>query len=218
MFASYGALLFSNAAAPRVLPKINNLEDLLARPQFAIGLSGDSSYFLETLKKAKRGTTYARLWRALCEQNKSDPLTLSTDKASHLRRVLDGNYAFISRVPLRLLPTLVNRSFHNVRTVQLHRQLLYLSVPRNAFFKQDIERVLMSATEMGFIKNYLDEWLPGRVSTQEALATTFSEATDVHLYRLHSLAYIIVVGVGLAFISLAIEKVVYVYVYAYAYA
>ena len=202
IFAAYAALLTSHATAPQEHPKINNLEDLLEHHDFKIGTSLDISYFITSLRMAKAGTTHARLWQVLCDQNESDPRTFSTDKSYHIRRVLDGKYAFLGNIPERMLPTYVKADFSNVKLAKLHYRTFCVTVPQKTFYKYDIERALQTAIEMGIIQSIMDKWIPDQSNLE---CSEFEEKTQVHLIHLQVLMYYVATGVCVATLSLIIE-------------
>ncbi|GFS03595.1 glutamate receptor 4 [Elysia marginata] len=208
IFAAYGALLTCNATTPPEFPKINSLEDLLRHPNFKIGVSPYNSHFLTRMKEAREGTTLANLWQVLCDQNKSDPFTFSDDKAHHIRRVLIGEYAFLGSIPRGLLPTFVDADYIGVRFVNLYKKLSRMTIPKHAFYKSDMERILTTANEMGIIDAISDQWYPPRAFLKKSKV---KYDMKVHLYRLQFLLYIAIVGVVSAILSLAAEYVMHLY-------
>ncbi|KAK3777367.1 hypothetical protein RRG08_014113 [Elysia crispata] len=206
MFTSYGALLTSNAAAPQEYPKITSLEDLLRQPDFKIGVPFSNSFFITSLKEAEAGTTLADLWKVLVAQNQSDPETFTTDQAHHIRRVLEGQYAYLSSLPLGLLSSYSNADFSNVRFAIQWKLLLRMCVPQNAFYKPDLDRALQSATEMGILKYIQDKWVPSETQLNRFRV---ERQPEIHLSSLKVLMYSVTAGIGVASLSLAVENLVH---------
>ena len=206
MFTSYGALLTSNAAAPQEYPNITSLEDLLRQPDFTIGVPFSYSYFITRSIKAEAGTTLADLWKVLYAQNQSNPETITTDEAHHIRRVLEGQYAYLTSLPLGLLSSYSNADFSNVRFAIQWKLLLHMCVPQNAFYKPDLERVLQSATETGILKYIQDEWFPSEAHFNRPRV---ERQPEVHLSRLQFVMYAVTAGIGVAVFSLAVENLVH---------
>ncbi|GFR96814.1 glutamate receptor 4 [Elysia marginata] len=203
-FAAYGALLTSNATAPTVYPKITRVKDLLSYPNFKIGNPLSNSHFTALMEKAPPGTPLASLWQVLSQQNSSDSSTFSEDKAHHVSRVLEGKYAFLTDTPIGLMPTLVDADYNNVRFAKLFERLNYISVPKNAFYKTDIERALLAATESGLIKHFFDKWFPPKAYIKKPKT---KNNTKLHFTRIQFLLYIVAAGIGCAFLGLGAENI-----------
>ena len=203
MFASYGALLTSTATAPREYPKISSLEDLLAHSEFKIGISPQSSYTFGSLRSASPGTLRAQLWHVVCEQNRSDPSTFSTDTSYHIRRVLEGEYAFLTSLRKRQLPTYVDGDYSDIKFVSIRLSRLHLSTAKNSFYTSNLESIVLSAIATGLLSTLEDKSFPPlarmRISQVE-------NETEVHVSRLDFLIHIVSVGIGLALLSLAAER------------
>ncbi|GFO22770.1 glutamate receptor ionotropic, delta-2 [Plakobranchus ocellatus] len=206
LFATYGALMTSNAAAPVERPVISSLEDLLAHSEIAIGISPSSSKTVTTLSRAKRGTTKAQLWEKLVRLNKSDGKTFNPDKGYHMRRVLKGNYAFISGLPKVVLQSYVDADFSDVRFFDVINEYMHMAIPQNVFYKAEIERALLLATESGTIKAVYDKWFSPDASLEKS---EVKDTTVIHLARLELLFSMTACGTGLAFLSLVIEQLLH---------
>ena len=159
---------------------------------------------------AKTGTTHARLWQVLCEQNESDPRTFSTDKSYHIRRVLDGKYVFLGNIPERMVPTYVKADFSNIKFARLHNLRYCMAIPQKAFYKDDLERVLYTAIEVGIVKSIRLKWIPDKA---ELLASKVEMKTDVHLSQLDFLLYFVATGISIAILIIILEIFVHRYVY-----
>ena len=205
MFAAYAALLASTATAPLEYPKLSSLEDLLAHPELKIGISPSSSSFITRMKKAKPGTTHGRLWQVMSRQNRSDLGTFSSDKGHHIRNVAKGKYAFIGNVPRELLHTFVD-DLGDVRFVTLSRLRLKTAIPQDALYKRSMEGALRSAYEMGVIRALLQKWFPPAASPLRSRA---DDKTEVDFSRLDFLIYVSTIGVGLAVLSVAVERFIH---------
>ncbi|GFO22765.1 glutamate receptor ionotropic, delta-2 [Plakobranchus ocellatus] len=199
LFATYGALMTCNAAAPMESPVISSLEDLLTHPEIAIGISPASSKMITILSRAKPETTKAQIWEKLVRLNQSDGRTFSLDKAYHLRRVLKGNYAYISGFQKSLLPSYVDADFSDVRFFDVIHEQVHMAIPQNVFYKAEIERALMLATESGTIKAVYDKWFSPEGSLEKS---EVKDPTVIHLARLKLLFSMAACGIGLAFLSL----------------
>ncbi|GFN87768.1 mariner mos1 transposase [Plakobranchus ocellatus] len=193
MFASYGSLLTSNAAAPVEHPSISSLEDLLSYPDMAIGISPSSSRTITALSMAKPGTVYAGIWQTLIRLNESEASTFNPDKGYHVRRVLEGNYAFIGGIPKCLLPSLVDADFSDVRFFAFQFQQLYMAIPNNVFYKQVMERALLLVIESGILKSMLQKWCLPTANMKEL---NEENGTVIHLARLRLLLTLIAVALG----------------------
>ncbi|GFN87295.1 ionotropic glutamate receptor [Plakobranchus ocellatus] len=204
LFASYAALMTSNVAAPVERPVISSLENLLSHPEIAIGISPANSQMITALRTASTGTPYAHIWEKLVRLNRSDARTFNPDKGYHIKRVLQGNYAYIGNVPEGLLPSCVdqNADFSHVRFFELNCQQLYMALPHNVFYKADIERALLFASEIGTIKSIFDKWVPPEANMDKS---EVEKHTVVHLDHLKLLFTFTAYGIGFAFLSLVIE-------------
>ena len=205
MFASYGALLTSTATAPREYPKITSFVDLLAHAHFKIGLSPQESYTYGSLRNASPGTLLAQLWQVLSEQNRSEPSTFSTDRSYHIRRVLEGDYAYLTNVRKRQLPIYVDGDYSDVNFVSIRMSRLHLSTAKNSFYTSNLERILLSAIETGLITSVDNKNYPPL--TRMRISQVENE-TEVNFCRLEFLIQVASVGICLAFASLAAEKCV----------
>ena len=206
MFASYGALLTSNATAPREYPVITGLEDLLETSGIKVGISPENSFFITAMKKASPGTLYSRLWSLLVQQNQSDPATFDLDKQVHLRRVLEGGYVFIGYVRKISMSRLAGDAYKDVRFVVLNYQILHMAIPQHAFYKAEMEQVLLSATEGGIIKTAMDQWIMPDTHTGRSCA---EKRSAVDTSRLAFLVSVLSAGVGLATACLCVERLLH---------
>ncbi|GFO34467.1 glutamate receptor [Plakobranchus ocellatus] len=195
LFASYGALVTSNAAAPVERPVISRLEDVLALPEFAIGISPFNSRMVSVLSTAQPGTTFARVWQALLRCNKSDERTFDPDKTHHITKVLQGNYAFLGNVPDWLVPSFVDADSSDVRSLDLLYEQLHMAVPPNAFYKADLERAVRFAAEAGTIHAIIQQWVP---PMQNVNKPNGERQTVVRLKRIKPLLTLVTCGVVLA--------------------
>ncbi|GFS22062.1 glutamate receptor, ionotropic kainate 2 [Elysia marginata] len=205
MFASYGALLTSNATAPEEYPTINSVEDLLSHPNFKIGNPLSNSHFITVMERAAPGTSLANLWLVLCKQNRSDPGTFSEDKAYHIRRVLQGEYAFLSDISLGLLSTYVDADYGDVRFVKLFDRVTQMAVPKNVFYKHDIERVVLAAAETGLLKSLFDKWFPPKAFLRKSKV---ENDPKVYFSQIKLLVYIAAAGIGCACLGLGVEYLI----------
>ncbi|RUS89982.1 hypothetical protein EGW08_002249 [Elysia chlorotica] len=206
IFASYGAGLTSHACAPTSRPRISNLKDLLEQREFKLGISMDTSYFIASLRQAKAGTDQARLWTALCELNKTEPRTFSTDKAYHIRRVLAGKYAFIGYAPNTLQQNYVESDFSQVKLVHLSYRNSSMTIPTNAFYKRDMERALALATETGVIDAISSRWIPEKRMLGHSLER--KKKMQVGVSHLEMLLCFMLSGLGAASFTLITETLV----------
>ncbi|GFN74242.1 glutamate receptor ionotropic, kainate 2 [Plakobranchus ocellatus] len=206
LLASYGALMTSNAAVPVERPVISGLKDLLDYPEFCIGISPSSTSLLTAFSKAEPGTTYAGIWQTLIRCNQSDERSFSPDKGYHIRRVLQGNYAFLANVPEGLLPLYADADYGDVRFVTLMNDQLNMAIPQNVFYKADLERATLLATEAGTIKAVFDKWIPPEADIKKSKV---DNQTVVHLRSMRLLLTLTAYGVVAATFSLAVEKLLH---------
>ncbi|GFO28937.1 ionotropic receptor [Plakobranchus ocellatus] len=206
MFASFGALLTSDATAPVERPVISSLEDLISYPDLVIGISPTCSKLITDMSTAEPGTKLARIWHRLVMANQSEDRTFSSDDRYHVRRVLQGGYAYITDTATGLLQSFLDVDYNQVRFSEIMHDQLYMTMPRNAFYKYDIERVLLAARESGIIKPILDRWVPPDVKMK---TSEVDKQTVVHFSRLKVLFILIASGIGSAILSLVVEKLLH---------
>ncbi|GFN83670.1 glutamate receptor, ionotropic kainate [Plakobranchus ocellatus] len=206
MFAAFGALMTSTATAPVEWPVISDLKDLLSHPEIAIGISPTSSQTITDLSSAKPGTTFARVWQALVECNRSDARTFSPDKGYHIRKVLQGGYAYLSDVPKGLVPSYVDADFSHVKFIELNYDQLYAATPQNVFYRDDIERALLAATDSGTIRCLFNKWIPPGGNMTRAVV---ENQTVVNVPRLRVLLIITASGIALAGLTLIVEQLLH---------
>ncbi|GFO28934.1 LOW QUALITY PROTEIN: hypothetical protein PoB_005543900 [Plakobranchus ocellatus] len=205
-FPFHCVLLTSDATAPVERPVISSLEDLLAHPELEIGISPTCSKLITDMSIAEPGSKLARIWHRLVKSNQSEDRTFSSDDRYHVRRVLQGGYAYIADTPKGLLPSDLNFDYSQVRFSEIMHDQLYMTMPRNAFYKYDIERVLLPAWESGIIRSILDKWVPpdSKMKTSEV-----DKQTVVHISCLKVLLILIASGIGSAILSLVVEQLLY---------
>ncbi|GFO16557.1 glutamate receptor, ionotropic kainate 2 [Plakobranchus ocellatus] len=186
LFASYGALMTSNAAAPVERPVISSLKDLLAHPEIAIGISPSSSKTMAALSTAEPETTSGQLWQKLIRLNQSDERTFSPDKGYHIKRVLQGRYAFIGGVHRSMLRSFVDElaNIRDVRFFDMNSQQLHMALPHNAFYKAELERVTQLASQSGLIQSIYNRWFP---SEDKLAKSDVENKTVIDLVRLRLL-------------------------------
>ena len=171
-------------------------------------MAPDASSFIATMENATPGTLLANLWQVLRERNRSDPSTFSSDRSYQIKRVLEGDYAYLTNVLKRQLPTYVDDDYNAVKYVRLHNSRLQLSTAKDAFYKSTLESISHYALQMGLVNSLEGKWYPplDRIRTSQV-----ENETGVNFSRLEFLIEVVSFGLGLALISLAAEKCVYLF-------
>ena len=202
IFASYRASMTSNAAVPHEVPVISSLGDLLLHQEYRVGISPETSALVTAMKEAPPGTVNARVWQMIIKANSSDPRALSTDRKYHIDRVMRSRYAFIGNA-YNLTSSCRDIDYSDLRFSRIALENLYMTLPKNAFYKESLERVIPTTIETGLIEKLKVDWEPVDSSIKRRERQT---PKSINLRRLNLLFCIICAGLGAAALSLILER------------
>ena len=204
-FAAYRAAVTSDATAPREFPVISDLEGILEHPGYDIGISKENSATFTALENAHPGTTQAQIWQTIVRSNRTDPRVLSADNDYHLNRVMNSNYAYIG-TGYNMIPTnQTSTKYSEVRFSRIGLNQLFMTVPKDVFYKADLEKALHQCVELGII----EEMKARVVHDYGDVSPNRAQSTTIHLNRMKLLFHLMCGGLASAGVCLIVERLLY---------
>ncbi|KAK6185628.1 hypothetical protein SNE40_007820 [Patella caerulea] len=184
-------------------PPFESLEGLIARPDWTAGFTGDS------LSQATVSNTTNQilhtLWQKILECNKTDPNVLESNKTIQVEKVLNSNnYAYIVSDPLYFVLSR-NDCALNTAGVAIPGLSLAIAVTKNSYLKYDFDSVMWKLSDNGFLKRLTDQ----HYKDNRPLSCKLKESNrSMRLGDMLGCILVVSVGMAMAFIVLAVERMV----------
>ncbi|ESO96489.1 hypothetical protein LOTGIDRAFT_115937, partial [Lottia gigantea] len=190
--AIYSGNLIAFLTVTKDQPPFETLAELSQQDTYKWGTIG-GTIWTTFLKTANTPDTKA-LWAGVVKFNKTDPVVLSIDVDTHLKKVANGNYAFLADKAMLEIKMATECDW--VFLKELFYPLQYavglpMKSPYNKLFYDEMLRIY----ETGLLQIWKKRWWPKKGTCKGSLVT---EAKRIELVDLQSAFYVIAIGIVLA--------------------
>ncbi|XP_046564373.1 glutamate receptor ionotropic, delta-1-like [Haliotis rubra] len=195
--ATYSGNLIASMTDGRQKQPFSSLEELVQQDNYRWGLVGRS--FFETLFKDSNRSEFQAIWQGIESSSDGGPEADNSDIAVHLRRVLNGRYAFISDETIFKIWLSDSCDLQFVKE-QFFLQQAAVGLPNNSANTKIFSNEILQIYEKGLVRHWYDRWM-----TKNQCEEQRRRPYRVNLLALQSLFYVCGVSVVLAGIVLVAE-------------
>ncbi|XP_067681602.1 glutamate receptor-like [Haliotis asinina] len=203
--AMYSATLTVSFCVQRKVVPFTSLEQLVQDSDYTWGMFDGSINTL--LFGTSDNPLYKETYNRLMEFAQKDPSVLSKDIESHLHKVINSKYAFISS--RNTLEVMVERAPEGVVLTMvgenIHPSGVALGVPTDSPLLPELQWVMRNIKETGIMEHWVDKYW----NTTPSTATTAFQlgGEPLPLKKLSRIFFIVGLGLSTALVMLVVETV-----------